>query len=880
MLTRTKRFRILSCWIFVFAFPFFCQHVSAQKNLQEITFSIDVKGSSLKEVLASISQKSGIPFSYNPKKIDVIQKVDYAALNKSLSLILKDIAEKFELGYDFVENQIILRPLKKNEKAVIPNITLSGYVKDSNTGEALIGSTLFLKEIQAGTICNAFGFYSITIPKGTYTVECSFVGYKKSSNTLELSKSLTQNLTLTEEPPLLQEIVVRALPDIAGNELQVSSTELRPNAVEQRPALFGEMDVVKSLESVPGIKLHSEGSTFYYVRGGNRDQNMILLDDAQIYNPSHMLGFFSTIIPDAVNDITLYKGDMPASLGGRLSSVLDVRTKKGNDQHIQSWGNVGLISTKLGIEGPIKKDVSSYLVSARVSRLKWLAQRGNDDVTKFNFYDFTGKMNFKLNSKNKIFFSLYTGADNYFTTTNAIAWTNTAATFRWNHLITDRLFLNTTLAASNYDYFLYTNVADNTRWNSHISNVNLKTDFSYFIKSQNQITFGVGINGYNFNPGNLQSNKPIPSGIRPLSIRNSAEFVVYGNHEIKLDHHWGLNYGLRLSSWTNSGEAFEFVYDQNKKPIDTLVFKKGESYIKYGNAEPRMTVTYLLSNKNSFKANLSRNIQNVHLISNSISPFTSLEVWLPSSINIRPQASNQVSFGYYQTITRLGAAFQAETFYKKMTNQIDYESHAETLLNPLLEGELRFGTAHAYGIELQLKKDEGRLRGLAGYSYSRAKRKFADINQGQSFNAFYDRPHQINLMLAYDITLRWNVGVNWNFSTGAPFSSPVSFYSINGLETPIYGQKNNDRLPDYHRMDVSATVKLNKNPEKKFHHSLTFSIYNFYGRKNALYVNYNKTELTDGSFKIPSNLLDANRATSQFYLFGFTPSISYNFKWR
>ena len=350
-----------------------------------------MKGSSLKEVLASISQKSGIPFSYNPKKIDVSQKVDYAALNKSLSLILNDIADKFGLSFDFIENQIILKPNKKIEKVVVSHITLSGYVKDINTGEALIGSTLFLKEIQAGTICNAFGFYSITIPKGTYTVECSFVGYKKSSNTLELSKSLTQDLTLTEEPPLLQEIIVQALPDIAGNEIQVSSTDLRPNTVEQRPALFGEMDVVKSLESVPGIKLHSEGSTFYYVRGGNRDQNMILLDDAQIYNPSHMLGFFSTIIPDAVNDITLYKGDMPASLGGRLSSVLDVRTKKGNDQHIQSWGNVGLISTKLGIEGPIKKDVSSYLVSARVSRLKWLAQRGNDDVTKFNFYEKTGQ---------------------------------------------------------------------------------------------------------------------------------------------------------------------------------------------------------------------------------------------------------------------------------------------------------------------------------------------------------------------------------------------------------------------------------------------------------------------------------------------------------
>jgi outer membrane cobalamin receptor len=292
-----------------------------------------------------------------------------------------------------------------------------------------------------------------------------------------------------------------------------------------------------------------------------------------------------------------------------------------------------------------------------------------------------------------------------------------------------------------------------------------------------------------------------------------------------------------------------------------------------------LTLSYLLHDNASIKASFSRNIQNVHLISNSISPFTSLEVWLPSSINIQPQAANQVTVGYYQSLPGAGTSLTAETFYKKMTNQIDYAAHAETLLNPFLERELRFGTATAYGVELLAKKDQGRLRGWAGYSYSRAKRKFADINQGHPFNAFYDRPHQINFMLAYDITLRWNLGMNWNYSTGAPFSSPVSFFSYNGQEVPIYGQKNNDRLPAYHRMDLSATLKLNKNPEKKFHHSLTFSIFNLYGRKNALFINYNKMELSDNSFKIPSNLLDANRQTSQFYLFQVTPSLSYNFKW-
>jgi hypothetical protein len=879
MLTLLKRSKAFALWVMALAIHFFALPVSAQKKLPDVIITIDARDLALTDVLEVISQKSGIPFSYNPKRIAANQKISIEAVNKTLGFILNELAERFGLSYTFMEDQIILKPDKKSEKPDVRTITLSGYVKDASTGEALIGSTLFLRELNAGTVCNAFGFYSITIPKGIYTMECSFIGYKAQISSLDLSSSLTQDINLREEPPLLKEIIVQASTEVTGQEIQASSTDLRPSMVEQRPSLFGEVDVVKSLESVPGIKLHSEGSTFYYVRGGNRDQNMILVDDAQIYNPSHMLGFFSTIIPDAVNDMTLYKGDMPASLGGRLSSVLDVRTKKGNDQHRQAWGNIGLISTKLGIEGPIKKEKSSFLVSARVSRLKWLAQLADKSITKFNFYDFTGKVNFKLDARNKIFFSFYTGADNYFNTSRGIAWTNTAATFRWNHLITDRLFLNTTLAGSSYDYFLYTDVAKSTRWNSHISNINLKADFSYFIKPQNEFNFGMGVNGYNFNPGNLQSSQPIPSSVSPLSIRNSAEFVLYGNHEVKFNQHWGLNYGLRLSSWTNTGEAFEFVYDQNKNPIDTLFFKKGENYKRYGNAEPRMTLTYLLNDKASIKTNLSRNVQNVHLISNSISPFTSLEVWLPSSINIKPQTSNQISVGYYQTVSRLGASFQVETFYKKMSHQIDYEAHAETLLNPLLEGELRFGTAKAYGIEFQLKKDVGRLRGSAGYSYARAKRKFAEVNQGRSFNAFYDRPHQINLLASYDLSLKWNLGMNWNYSTGAPFSSPVSFYSYNGQEVPVYGQKNNDRLPAYHRLDVSATLKLNKNPENKFHHSLTFSVFNFYGRKNALYVNYNKAEVADGSIKIPSDLLDANRITSRFYLFGFTPSIAYNFRW-
>lgn len=850
----------------------------AQKKIPEAPISVEGKNISLTNLLELIAKKSGIPFSYNPKKIPANQLIDYKAVNKSLAAIIAELSEKFGLKYSFVEDQIILQPDKKAEKKISTTVTLSGTIKDKSNGEVLIGATVHVKEIQAGTLTNAFGFFSITIPKGTYTITSSFIGYREQTGVVTLNTPRKEDIFLTEEPPMLQEIVISTPLQDLVKDIQASRLIIKPSTVQERPSFLGENDIVKSLESVPGVKIHSDGSTYYYVRGGNRDQNLVLIDDAPIYNPSHMLGLFSTIVPEAVNDVSVFKGDMPASLGGRLSSVLNVRTKKGNDQQLQIWGSTGLISSKLGVEGPIKKNASSYFVSARASSLKWLLKRADKNLEQFNFYDLTGKVNFQLSKTNRIFFSSYTGGDNYFSGNAGIAWTNTAGSLQWNHLFTDKLFMNTTLALGSYDYYLHTDVATKTKWNSHVSNFNLKSDFSYFINPDNEVTFGTGINGYNFNPGNLKSATQLPAETPVVSVKNSIEFMIYGNHEVMLSERWGANYGIRLSSWSNSGEAFEFTFDETRKPIDTVYYKNHETYKRYHYAEPRVTISYQLSDKQSLKTSYSRNVQNVHMISNSTSPFTSLEVWLPSSTNIKPQVANQFTLGYYQSIEKTGMTLTAEAYYKMMTNQIDYTPHAETFLNPLMEGELRFGKGLAYGLELLAKKDAGRLRGWAGYTYSRAKRKFAGINNGQSYNAFCDRPHQVNLMLSYDITLRWNIGTTWMYSTGAPFSSPISFYHYNGEEVPIYGQKNNDRLPDYHRLDVSATFKLNKNEEKRYRHSISFSMFNAYGRKNALFINYNKEQTETNEFKIPADLSNATRTTSQFYLFRFMPSFTYNFK--
>ncbi|HYC86852.1 MAG TPA: TonB-dependent receptor [Chryseosolibacter sp.] len=851
------------------------------QDIPQVNITVEVAGAPLSELLDDIGKKSGISFSYNPKKIDAARKVTYRAADRSLGTVLDELATRFDLSFTLIENQLVIKPRKGREKEGPATFTLSGTVTDAANGEALIGATLYIRELQTGTVANAFGFFSMTIPKGTYTISCTFIGYAASERTVQLQTNIREDIALKEDAPLLEAVVVQnTLPDVVS-EIRSGNANVRPASVQERPSFMGEVDVLKSLESLPGVKLHSDGSTFYYVRGGDRDQNMVLVDDAPIYNPTHMLGLFSTIIPDAVNDITMYKGDMPASLGGRLSSVLDIRTKKGNDQNLEMWGNAGLISTKVGVEGPIKKDASSFLVSTRFSRLKWIldAINPNNNVEKFNFYDVTGKVNVRLNTGNRMFFSFYTGADNYFGDNRGLQWKNNAMTIRWNHLFSERLFLNTTFAASNYDYSLYNNVNTNSRWTSQISNFTLKTDFSYFIRPENELTFGCGINGYSFNPGNLLSDEPVPARLA-LSVRNSGEFVLYGNHEVKFNERWGINYGIRLTSWSNNGEAFEFRFNDAGEPVDTSYFDAGQRYITYRNAEPRLTVSYLIDENTSLKASYSRNVQNVHLISNSISPFTSLEVWLPSSINIRPQVSRQASIGFYRKLVSTGTSLTAETFYKRMYNQIDYDAHAETLLNPLIESQLRFGTGTSYGIELLARKDEGRVRGWMGYTWSRAIRETPEINGGRKYNAFYDRPHQVNIMLSYDAAARWNVGMNWVYATGAPFSSPTEFYSYNGAEVPVYGEKHNDRLPDYHRLDLAGTFRLNRNPENKFAHSLSFSIYNFYARKNALFINYNKVQTEEGKFRVPADVRDPERVTSQYFLFRFTPSISYNFKWR
>jgi TonB-dependent receptor-like protein/carboxypeptidase-like protein len=846
-----------------------------QTNQLNQPITLDVRDQPLSEVLETIDlQAANLSFAFNPAKIPLRALVTYHANNIPLQEVLNYLATKYNLNFELVEKQIVLTP----SSALTPlTFALSGFVVDKKSGEALIGATVSADSSLIGTVANGYGFFSLDLPYGEHTIQTSFLGFEIASHTLDFTRNISIDIALSQSTPELQEIVIQGYSRTNVKQIQTGKVTLSPAFVTELPAAFGEQDVVKSLENIPGINLQSDGSTFFFVRGGNKDQNLILIDDAPIYNPSHLLGLFSSIVPDAVNSIDVYKSDFPLSKGGRLSSVIDIKTKEGNKNRFSAWGNIGLISTQLGIEGPFKKSSSSYILSGRLSRIKWIVKQDNPDLEKFQFYDLTGKTNFRLNKKNRLYFSFYTGSDQFLTENDGLGWTNTNGSVRWNNVINAKTFMNLTVYGTNYEYLLYVDRKQDVSWRSRIGELGIKADFSHFIKSNQELSFGLNINGRTINPGNLNLQDTVPKDLI-VSVKNNIESVAYIQHEIKTKGNWGFKYGLRASLWTSLGESFEFKFNEAGQATDTLDYENRQIYNNYFQLEPRITSSYAVSTNSSIKLSYGRSVQNLHLMTNSISPFTSFEVWLPSGPNIKPQLSDQISLGYYYNLANLGISLNTEAYYKLMSNQIDYEDHASTLLNPTIESELLFGKVKAYGIELSAKKEEGRLRGLVGYTYSRAKSDFDDINGGRIYPAYFDKPHQINVNINYDFGLRVTLGTNFIYTSGLPFSSPTSFYNFDDNEVPIYARKNNDRFPAYHRLDISAKFILNKNLDRNFRHSLTVSVYNVYARKNPIFINFNKSIDKNGNFEVPANLLAANRVTSRTFIYRLTPSISYQFR--
>lgn len=747
--------------------------------------------------------------------------------------------------------------------------TISGYVKDKKNGEDIIGAIITVSELAGtGTSTNAYGFYSFTIPAGTYELKIASLGFQTFPQKIELDKNITLDVKLEETSTQLEEVIISTeREDKNVRETQMGVQQLDMKEINKIPVLLGEKDIIKTMTLLPGIKSAGEGNSGFNVRGGATDQNLILLDEAPVYNASHLLGLFSTFNSDAIKDAQIYKGAMPAQFGGRLSSVMDIKMKEGNNQKFGFNGGIGLISSRLTVEGPLKKDKGSFLLSGRRTYLDQFLKLSPDfkDNTLY-FYDINMKMNYKINDKNKVFLSGYFGKDNIgFGKAFGIDWGNATLTARWNHIINARWFSNSSFIFSNFNYsFKFQSGDDEVRITSKIQDLNFKQEFSYFINPKNSIKMGVNVIHHTIKPGELFTNEG--SSFKPFKIedRYSLESALYATHEWKPTEKLSVNYGLRLTSFLAMGSGTFFSYDKDGELTNSKKYKSGEVVQSYFNPEPRISANYALSEHKSIKASYGRTIQNLHVINNAAADQPT-DVWLSSSKNIKPGMADQFSVGYFQNFAENKYEFSAETYYKSMQNQLDYRNGTVVNGNEFLEGDILSGIGRAYGIELLMKKKKGRFTGWLGYTLSKSERKIEGINNNNWYSTRQDRTHDISIVAMYDLSKRWSISASWVYNTGNAVTLPTGKYGIDGRTQLVYSERNGYRMPDFHRLDLGATYTGKQ--FKRFQSSWNFSIYNAYARENPYMI----------EFKEDPN--DASKTQAiQTSLFKIIPSVTYNFK--
>ncbi|MFN2394585.1 MAG: carboxypeptidase-like regulatory domain-containing protein [Bacteroidales bacterium] len=853
----------------------------SQDPVLQTRIDLELKDASLEQVLKDITAQTGIHFSYDSRLIDKNKKTSLNYKGENLKNVLEHICGVYDLEFSLVRNQIVLR---KAITYVDPDIryTISGHIRDKASGETLPGATVIVKELNTGTTSNAYGFYSISLPPGQYSLLFSFVGFKQQPFDIYLEKNLRKNAELESDSRILGEVTIIA--DENAESLQKSQSSLisvNPRSFEQLPEFAGENGLIKSLQTLPGIQTHSDGSSFFFVRGGNKDQNLILIDEAPVYNPAHLFGFYSVIIPDVAKEINIYKADIPVDKAGRLSSLIDVHTRDGNMKKFNLEGVLNPLMYRFSIESPLVKEKSSFFTSFRRSNFEWLYRQRvpNGD---FHIQDFNAKLNWRINDKNRIFFSVFRGNDNYTAPGDqgkvGVAWRNFTSTARWNHIFSDRLFSNATIYASEYNYTLFTGAFP---WESGIKDLGLKYDFSWFINPDLTWRFGFSHINHEFNPGNFSGyNEDISAFVPKVYADKASETSVYFSREKRINDRWAWKAGIRLPLWLNRGPAVVFAFDENQNVGDTLIFQPNEPIAAYLNADIRLSARYKTGDNSSLRFSLGNYHQNLHLLSNSISPFSSFELWMPSGRNIKPQRALQFTAGLNKLFPEQALEIGMEVYNKIMYNQIEYVNHAKLLLNPLIEGELYFGESNSYGVEFYMKRTKGRLTGWASYTLSRVFNHFEDLNNNQKYPAFYDRPHDVSVFLSWQASPKVNLSLNWVYFTGSAITTPVGYYQYNGSTVPIYGEKNNDRLPDYHRLDFSFSWNLSK-PQNSFQHSLNFGLYNLYNRINPVSINFNKIQNDDGNFVVPANYFESHDILStQKYLGGFMPSVTYKFKIR
>lgn len=759
---------------------------------------------------------------------------------------------------------------RENEQG---KVTLSGYVHDQSNGELLIGVTVYCIELKTGTITNSYGFYSLSLNPGKYTIRYSYVGFNSLEKEISIDKNLTVDVNLSQMESVLGEVVItgkRTDENIRAPEM--SMVKMDSKTIKKIPALLGEIDIVKVLFLLPGVQSTSEGSTGFSVRGGSSDQNLILLDEATIFNASHLLGFFSVFNNDAVKDVTLYKGDIPAAYGGRLSSLLDVRMKDGNAKKFGMTGSIGTVSSKLTLEGPLKKDRTTYLVSARRTYADLflpLAKDENIQNSKLFFWDFNFKLSHVINENNRLYLSGYGGNDTFKNEFASLIYGNQTASFRWNHLFTKKLFFNFSLVFSNYKYGLGTPEGEATsfEWTSKMREYSARFDFTHYLSNKHTLRYGGTAMYHVFYPGSAYgtgTETAFNEFILPTEY--AFDYSLYASDEYEISQKFTIKYGLRLGIFQNVGPGTYYNFDENYNPVDSVVYQNGDIFNTYANLEPRLAFTYLLNSRSSIKGSYSHTAQYITLAQNSTAG-TPLDIWFPATPNVKPQLCDQVAIGYFRNFSNNLFEASAEIYYKDLQNVIDFRDHAQLLLNQYIEGELRIGTGYSYGIETMIRKNAGKLTGWISYTYSRAFREIPEINNGNKYRAPYDKPHAISVVANYDITKRLITSITWVYATGLPVTFPTGRAAVGNVILPIYSDRNAYRMPDYHRLDFSLTLKGKEKPGKRWYGEWNFSIYNAYNRHNAWSIN----------FTSDSNNPDVTYA-EKTYLFAIIPAITYNFK--
>ena len=763
------------------------------------------------------------------------------------------------------------------------NFTLSGYVLDSQTNELVIGASVIIDELNIGTITNSYGFFSITVKEGNYSVKTQNLGYKDDLQIISLNKNIILNIYLTEEVESLDEVIVMENTEDIDIELPVLSLNIiSGKTIRQTPVVFGESDILKTIQLLPGVSSAGEGASGFNVRGGAADQNLILFDEAIIYNSSHLFGLFSVFNSDAIKEVKLYKGGIPSSYGGRLSSVLDVYQKDGNNQNFSMNGGIGAISSRLLVEGPIQKNQSSFLVASR-GTYAHLFLKLTDIENIAYFYDLNTKSNFVIDNKNKIFLSGYFGRDLFkLDGTFMNTYGNSTLNLRWNHLINEKTFSNTSLIFSDYYYGLQLDFVG-FDWKSGIKNLNFKFDLKNYYSNIFQFNYGLNVIYYDFNPGTIGPLTP-DSGFNfsRLNKKYAFENSTYFDVIHKINSQLSMRYGIRLNQFLrlrqNGLQQYAnddpLYYDNDLKIYDPATplagnFDNNSSVFKtYNNIEPRINISYSFNNQ-SIKASYNRLNQYLHLISNTSSP-TPLDIWVPSGPYIKPQKLDQYALGYYKRIKNI--KIETEIFYKKIKNRLDYIDGADLVANDNIETVILPGKSRAYGFEILLKKSEGRHKFMVAYTLSKSEQKTPGrnsledgINFSNWYNTPYDKPHDFSINSEYVLSKKLKIVGNFIYQTGQPTNYPNSQYTYMNLNVPNYGKRNSQRLPNYHRMDINLTLTPEKK-NKKIESSWVFGIYNLYDRDNASSIIFRRNNET------------LKNEAVQISIFGIVPSVTYNFK--